>query len=296
MKNSLNNVYHNPVMLFESVNELNIRNNGTYLDLTFGGGSYSRIILSKLENGRLFSFDYDYHINKVSCMVKNNCFFFINSNFRFMKNFLARYSICSVDGIIVDFGLSSYQLDDFFRGFSFKFNFFLDMRMNRLEFITAKDILNNYTKIQLLNIFKKHSNLNDSILLVNSIILFRKYRPINTIFDLRLLLDKFIPKKYRFKYYSKIFQSIRMEVNDEISSIFRMIFESIDILKNKSKLVTISYHSREDNLIKNIINNNTKDRLKSIKNKKNIILSSNFELNTNKRSRSAKLRVIEKII
>ena len=297
--------YHIPVMLKESINGLNIKPDGIYVDLTFGGGGHSKFILQKLSsNGSLFAFDVDKDVIKNVEKIKNKSFHFIKSNFRFFRNHLKENGLNKVDGILADLGISSHQINSNQRGFTFKGDEKLDMRMNNdLEF-NASDLLNTYNKDQLINIFSKYGEIKNSKQLANSIVRLRRKKKIENTIDLIGIINPFSKKNREEKYYAKVFQAIRIEINDEINSLKDLLIQSKISLNKKGRLVVISYHSLEDRLVKNFINKGNfigeveKDFygnqirvFKSISKKP--IIPSKKEIIKNPRSRSAKLRIGE---
>ena len=297
--------YHIPVMLKESINGLNIKPDGIYVDLTFGGGGHSKFILQKLSsNGSLFAFDVDKDVIKNVEKIKNKSFHFIKSNFRFFRNHLKENGLRKVDGILADLGISSHQINSNQRGFTFKGDEKLDMRMNNdLEF-NAIDLLNTYNKDQLINIFSIYGEIKNSKQLANSIVRLRRKKKIEKTIDLIGIINPFSKKNREEKYYAKVFQAIRIEINDEINSLKDLLLQSKTSLNKKGRLVVISYHSLEDRLVKNFINKGNfigeveKDFygnqirvFKSISKKP--IIPSKKEIIKNPRSRSAKLRIGE---
>tara|TARA_Y100001970_G_scaffold34510_1_gene42744 strand:- start:5444 stop:6349 length:906 start_codon:yes stop_codon:yes gene_type:complete len=297
--------YHIPVMLKESINGLNIKPDGIYVDLTFGGGGHSKFILQKLSsNGSLFAFDVDKDVIKNVEKIKNKSFHFIKSNFRFFRNHLKENGLRKVDGILADLGISSHQINSNQRGFTFKGDEKLDMRMNNdLEF-NAIDLLNTYNKDQLINIFSIYGEIKNSKQLANSIVRLRRKKKIEKTIDLIGIINPFSKKNREEKYYAKVFQAIRIEINDEINSLKDLLLQSKISLNKKGRLVVISYHSLEDRLVKNFINKGNfigeveKDFygnqirvFKSISKKP--IIPSKKEIIKNPRSRSAKLRIGE---
>ena len=297
--------YHIPVMLKESINGLNIKPDGIYVDLTFGGGGHSKFILQKLSsNGSLFAFDVDKDVIKNLEKIKNKSFHFIKSNFRFFRNHLNENGLSKVDGILADLGISSHQINSNQRGFTFKGDEKLDMRMNNdLEF-NAIDLLNTYNKDQLINIFSIYGEIKNSKQLANSIVRLRRKKKIEKTIDLIGIINPFSKKNREEKYYAKVFQAIRIEINDEINSLKDLLLQSKISLNKKGRLVVISYHSLEDRLVKNFINKGNfigeveKDFygnqirvFKSISKKP--IIPSKKEIIKNPRSRSAKLRIGE---
>jgi 16S rRNA (cytosine1402-N4)-methyltransferase len=296
--------YHNPVLLSETINGLNINPSGTYVDATFGGGGHSREILGRLTTGRLIGMDQD--ITASSNIPQNNKFRFIHGNFRFITNYLRYYGISEVDGILADLGMSSHHIDNAGRGFSFRHDGNLDMRMNSYSSFTAEKIINDYAENELLRIFRSYGELLNSHKLVKAIV---KYRTDCRITRTRQFLDAIsacIPSKGRSKYLAKVFQSLRIEVNREIVNLRELLTHSIEVLKTGGRLVIISYHSIEDRMVKNFfrygnlegklhkdIYGNYKLLYKSITRKP--IVPADSEIEANNRARSARLRVAEKI-
>jgi len=298
--------YHVPVLLNESIKGLSIKPEGTYIDLTFGGGGHSKLILEKLNSkGKLFSFDTDMDAIKNNPISQDN-FELINSNFKFFDLYLKKKGIHEVDGILADLGISSYQIDNSERGFSYKGDYLLDMRMNNEMDLSAEDILNDYDKKDLQNILFNYGDIKNSRSIAENIVHFRSNKRIKKNSDLIEILNKIFDKKVSFKFLSKLYQAIRIEVNDEINSLKEMLKKTINHLKNKGRLVIISYHSIEDRLVKNFINksNFLPDYEKDLYGKKVEFfkrinkkpLTPTFEeVKENPRSRSAKLRIGEKI-
>ena len=299
--------YHIPVMLKECINGLNIKPDGTYVDLTFGGGGHSKSILNKLSlKGSLYSFDVDEDVLKNVDLIKNKSFHFIKANFRFFRNFLKLNGLEKVDGIIADLGVSSHQIDSDKRGFSFRGENFLDMRMNLNLTFSAIDLLNNYNLEKMVNVFSKYGEIRNSIQLANSIIKNRTKKKIKTNIDLINIIKSFANRNKENKYYSQVFQALRIEINDEINSLKDVLIQSPSSLNDNGRLVIISYHSLEDRLVKNFIKKgnflgqpekdlygNEKLFFKSI-NKKPIRPKLD-EIENNPRARSAKLRIGELI-
>ena len=297
--------YHVPVLLNESINGLSIKPEGTYIDLTFGGGGHSKSILEKLnDKGRLISFDIDSDALRLNRIVRKN-FEIIESNFKFFDLHIEERGIKKVDGIFADLGISSYQIDNLKRGFSYKGNTELDMRMNKRNQLCAKKIVNEYDKEKLENIFFEYGEISNNKKIVKKIIEYRKDKKIKYNSDFVNLLNEIFNKEISFKLLSRIFQAIRIEVNDEINIIKSLLIQSSKILKKGGRLVCISYHSLEDRLVKRFIQNGTfeSDAIsdiygnKELKFKKvgNLISPDEKEVRLNNRSRSAKLRVAEKI-
>jgi len=296
--------YHVPVLLKESIDGLHIKPHGTYVDLTFGGGGHSLEILKKLETGKLFGFDQDSDAKRN--IIDNQNFIFVNGNFKYFKNFLKYHKIEKVDGILADLGLSSHHIDEPKRGFSFRFDAKLDMRMNSEAKLTAFDVINTYQDEDLYRIFKEYGELKSVYTLVNSILSARKEREIETTFQLIEVIENSAPKHKEHRFYAQVFQAIRIEVNQEIDVLKKMLLQTKDILKPGGRLVVISYHSLEDRLVKNYMKSGNfegkqeKDNFGNITRyfkliNKKIIIPTDEENKVNTRARSAKLRIAEKI-
>ncbi|MBX3164176.1 MAG: 16S rRNA (cytosine(1402)-N(4))-methyltransferase RsmH [Bacteroidetes bacterium] len=302
----MSNAYHNPVLLQACIDNLNIQPNGVYVDLTFGGGGHSAHILKHLGNkGKLFAFDQDEDAHKNA--LKDPRFTLIPHNFRYLKNYLRLYGITKVNGILGDLGVSSHQFDEAERGFSIRFNAELDMRMNRQNPLTAKVIVNEYEPKQLLQLFKEYGEIHNAAKLVHNITEARAEKEISTTDDLKDVIKHCTPKFEEHKYLAKVFQALRIEVNQEMEALKECLTQCVEVLESGGRLVVISYHSLEDRLVKNIIKTgNTegkeeKDMIygRSEKVFKNLtskpILPTEEEIKNNTRARSAKLRVGEKI-
>ena len=292
--------YHNPVMVEEVLEGLNINPNGIYVDLTFGGGGHSKKILDKLNKGHLYAFDQDNDAENKAREINDTRFTFIKANAKYLKNFMLYYNIDKVNGIFADLGVSSHQIDTQERGFSTRFCADLDMRMNVNKKTTAKDILNNYPEKDLEKIFLEYGELYNYKQIVHLICEYRKRKRINTTSDLKnLLLENIkIPKRYEIKFLSQVFQALRIEVNDELNTLKVMLKAAYETLVKNGRLVVLSYHSLEDRIVKNFFksktlgdNNSTTKRFKILTPKP---LQPSFEeIESNSRSRSAKLRVAE---
>ena len=292
--------YHNPVMVEEVLEGLNINPNGIYVDLTFGGGGHSKKILDKLNKGHLYAFDQDNDTENKAREINDTRFTFIKANAKYLKNFMLYYNVNKVNGIFADLGVSSHQIDTQERGFSTRFCADLDMRMNVNKKTTAKDILNNYPEKDLEKIFLEYGELYNYKQIVHLICEYRKRKRINTTFDLKkLLLENIkIPKRYEIKFLSQVFQALRIEVNDELNTLKVMLKAAYETLVKNGRLVVLSYHSLEDRIVKNFFksktlgdNNSTTRRFKILTPKP---LQPSFEeIERNSRSRSAKLRVAE---
>lgn len=296
--------YHEAVLLKESIAGLRIDPNGTYVDVTFGGGGHSKSILEKLDKGTLFAFDQDTDAQKNS--IDDNRFVLINQNFRFMQKFLRLEGVLKVDGILADLGVSSYQFDTAERGFSIREEGELDMRMNTTQDLSAKQVVNQYELDDLCRIFREYGELKNAYSLAKSILSSRENREIVTTEDLKEAVKKHVPPHKSNKILAQLFQAIRIEVNDELKALKEMLLQSVDLLKEGGRLSVISYHSLEDRLVKNLIKSGNfkgeiekdfygvpKVILKAISKKP--ITASKEELESNPRSRSAKLRVSEKL-
>lgn len=299
-----NNVYHIPVLLKETVDGLNINPDGVYVDVTFGGGGHSREILSRLSlKGHLYSFDQDEDAEQN--IIQDKRFTFIRSNFRYIKNWMRYYGIEQVDGILADLGVSSHHFDAQERGFSFRFDAPLDMRMNQKAQRTAADILNEYSESQLADIFYLYGELRNARKIAATVVKNRANSPIKTTGDFMEIIKTFFEKDREKKELAKVFQALRIEVNQEMQALKEMLTASATILKPGGRLSVLTYHSLEDRMVKNLIKTgnvegrvekdffgNTNAPLKMINNK--VIMASEEEQASNPRSRSAKLRIAEK--
>lgn len=296
--------YHQPVMLQECLEGLNLQPDGIYVDVTFGGGGHSKEILKRLgENGKLFAFDLDddAQYNK----IEDKRFVLIQANFRHLKRFLRLHNITKVDGILADFGVSSHQIDAADRGFSIRYNADLDMRMQQTQMLTAKQVVNTYSAEQLQNILGFYGEVPNAKTLANAIVQEREVKDIETTMQLVDLCLNFSRGK-EHKYMAQVFQAIRIEVNDELNAIKDFLASALEILNVGGRLVTMSYHSLEDRLVKNFIKTGNvegdvqKDFYGKIAkyfkliNKKPIVATEE-EIKDNSRARSAKLRIAEKI-
>lgn len=292
--------YHKPVLLKESVDGLNIKPDGVYVDVTFGGGGHSKEILNRLgEDGKLFAFDQDDDALKNT--IDDPRFTLINENFRHIKSFLRLYGIKKVDGILADLGVSSHQFNEAERGFSTRFEAKLDMRMNQKDKISAYEIINFYDEKKLADILFQYGELRNSRAIAKQIVEAREEKKIETSFDLKEVLKRFLPKAKEHKILAQIFQAIRIEVNEEIKVLKEFLLQTIDLLEKGGKLSVISYHSLEDRLVKRVIQKGKfegeveKDFYgnTSLPFKKDgkFIVPSNNEIKENNRARSAKLRI-----
>ncbi len=295
--------YHIPVLLQESINGLDIKPNGNYIDLTFGGGGHSKEILKHLTNGHLYGVDQDE--DAIKNIPENPNFTFIKSNFKHIANFIDYYNVDGVDGILGDLGVSSHHFDEAERGFSIRFDGPLDMRMNQKSTLTAAKILNEYEEQQLADLFFQYGEIKNAKRLAAKICYRRQSAPINTINDFITIAKECTPPKVENKYFSKAFQAIRIEVNQELEVLKSALSASLEVLKPGGRLVVITYHSLEDRLVKNFFKTGNfdgkieKDFYGAINSpfniiNKKVIVPTGEELERNSRSRSAKLRIAEK--
>lgn len=305
MRVRMNN-YHTPVLLHACIDNLNINPNGVYVDLTFGGGGHSKAILNHLGNsGKLFAFDQD--LDAQQNTIADQRFKLLPYNFRYLKNYLRLNGITKVDGILGDLGVSSHQFNEASRGFSIRFDSELDMRMNQNDSLTAKEIINTYDEKRLTQLFKLYGEIDNAFKLTQLIVKTRTLKKIETTNELKEAIKNCTPKFEDHKYLAKVFQALRLEVNQELNALEECLTQCGDILKPNGRLVIISYHSLEDRLVKNIIKSgNTsgvqeKDIIYGTVKKvyRNLtskpILPTEEEIKINTRARSAKLRVAEKI-
>ena len=297
-------MYHNPVLLNESISGLKINPSGIYVDVTYGGGGHSHEILKNLNsNGKLIAFDQDQ--DAIENKSNDSRLNLINSNFKYLNNFLNYFKIVQIDGLLADFGISSHQIDKKNRGFSTRLNSDLDMRMNRNQKIDAKIIINDYDKDQLEYIFKNFGELKNYKKVTEKIISERTKKSINTTGDLKKILAPLVKVKDENKFLAQVFQSIRIEVNDELEVIRTLLNDSSKYIKKGGRLVCISYHSLEDRIVKKFIQNGgfNDEVVSDLYGNKNVIFKkvgkmitpSSEEIKLNNRSRSAKLRIAEKI-
>ena len=297
--------YHVPVMLSECMGGLSILPNGTYVDVTFGGGGHSREILSRLgSEGHLYSFDQDADAEKN--IIGDSRFTFVRSNFRYLKNFMQYHHVDGVDGLLADLGVSSHHFDDKDRGFSFRFEGALDMRMNTRAGKTAADIINTYSEEDLANVLYLYGELKNSRKLASVLVRARATKPLETITDLLELISPYTTREKEKKFLAQVFQALRIEVNDEMKALKEMLQQALSVLKPNGRLVVMTYHSLEDRLVKNFFKTgnfegkseqdfygNFKTPFALINNK--VIAPSEEEVGLNPRSRSAKLRIAAKL-
>ena len=292
--------YHNPVLLHESIDALAIKKDGVYVDVTFGGGGHSREILSRLgATGKLIAFDQDLDAKRNK--IDDNRFILIEENFRYIGRFLKFYGVKKVDGILADLGVSSHQFDEAERGFSIRFDGELDMRMNQSSKTSAKKIINTYTEEMLANILFMYGELRNARAIAHTIVEARTDGVIETSFQLRKLLQKYLPKAKEHKILAQIFQAIRIEVNEELEVLKEFLIQTPDLLTPEGRLSIISYHSLEDRLVKRFIRTGLfngepeKDFFGNINvplmKLGKLIIPNQEEVRKNNRARSAKLRV-----
>ena len=296
--------YHNPVLLNETVEGLNIKEDGVYVDVTFGGGGHSRKILESLgPNGRLIAFDQDKDV--LLNTIEDSRFLLINENFRYVKRFLRFHGIKSVDGILADFGVSSHQFDEADRGFSIRFNAQLDMRMNQQDVLSAHSLVNSYEEEDLKRVFWQYGELRTAPALARTIVAARAEKPIETTFELKAVLNKHLPNGRENKILAQIYQAIRIEVNQEIEVLKEFLLQTPELLSEGGRLSVISYHSLEDRLVKRFIRNGLfegepeKDVFGNfevpLKKVGGLIVPDAKEIKLNNRARSAKLRIAKKL-
>jgi len=297
-------MYHNPVLLAESVDGLNIKENGVYVDVTFGGGGHSKEILKRLgKEGKLYAFDQDE--DALANAIEDERFTLINENFRFLRQFLKFYGILKVDGILADFGVSSHQFNEAERGFSIRFNADLDMRMSKNNKLSAFEVINSYSQENLTKVFFEYGELRNAVAIAKTIVDLRVEAPIKTSDQLKAVLQRFLPKMKENKILAQIYQAVRIEVNQEIEVLKEFLLQTPEMLDKGGRLSLMSYHSLEDRLVKRFIRDGRfegeaeKDFYGNInvplKKVGGLIVPSAKEIAKNNRARSAKLRIAERI-
>lgn len=295
--------YHNPVLLHETVGGLNIKPDGVYVDVTFGGGGHSKEILNRLgPNGKLFAFDQDE--DALANAIDDSRFVLINENFRFIKRFLRFHNVRSVDGILADLGVSSHQFDVAERGFSTRFDAELDMRMSQKNDLNAYKVVNEYDDENLRRVFYDYGELKNAPAIARTIIEAREQNLIKNTEQLKVVLGRFLPAHKSHKILAQMYQAIRIEVNQEMDVLKEFLEQSLEILNPKGRLSVISYHSLEDRLVKRFMKNGMFDGEPErdffgnfsvpFKTIGKLIVPSNEEIHINNRARSAKLRIAEK--
>ena len=296
--------YHLPALLTESIAGLNLRPDGIYVDVTFGGGGHSRAILDQLTTGRLVAFDQD--TDAAANAFGDERFTLLNQNFRYLKNNLRYLGITAIDGLIADLGVSFHQFDQQERGFSFRSDAALDMRMNRQAPVKASDILRTYDEEKLADVFYLYGELTTSRRLAAAIVRARAAKPVVTVSDLAEALRGLVPPREENKFWARLFQSLRIEVNGELDALKEMLLQALQVMKPGGRMAVITYHSLEDRLVKNFFRTgsfegesekdfygNVSAPLKALNRK--VIVPSEDEIRSNSRARSARLRVAEKI-
>lgn len=297
-------MYHNPVLLKECIEGLKIKPDGTYVDATFGGGGHSKEILKRLENGKLFAFDQDE--DAIRNRIEDPRIIMINSNFRYIKNFLRFYKSVPVNGIIADLGISSHQIDEAERGFSIRSEGRLDMRMDRRHDLTAREIVNTYPENQLRRIFQDYGEVRNANQIARLIVSARKDNFFQTTADLKEVIETVSGKGRENKYMAQVFQALRIEVNKELESLKELLINGTRILQQGGRFVILSYHSLEDRIVKNFFRSGNSEGIIikdfygnvllpfKVINRKPIVPSAN-EIMRNSRARSARMRIAEKI-
>lgn len=299
--------YHIPVMLTECLEGLKIDPKGLYVDVTFGGGGHSMAVFNQLNGGKLFSFDQDADAVKNTAPFAGEGFQFVAANFRFIKKYLKLYGAKEVDGILADLGVSSHQLDERSRGFSFmEDSVMLDMRMNTSGGKTAADVLNTYSEADLHRIFGLYGEVKNAKTLAKAVVTSRFEKEFVTVGDLKKVAEKCAPKHREYKYFAQLFQALRIEVNEEMAALEELLVDGTEILKKGGRFVVMTYHSLEDRLVKSFFQKgkfkgevekdfygNEIKPLKTVNRKP--ILASEKEVKENVRARSAKLRIAEKL-
>jgi len=298
--------YHKPVMLDECIEALCIKPEGIYVDVTFGGGGHSMVILENLREGRLIAFDQDEDAKRQADNIQSRSFTFCQANFRYMRQYLKLSGVTQVDGILADLGISSHQIDSPDRGFSTRFEGPLDMRMDQKGNLTAANILNEYPESELHKIFGMYGELKNARTAAKAVITARTIKPLVSTMDLKAAMQLITPRGKENKYFAQVFQALRIEVNQEMKALEDFLHQCGEVIKPGGRLVVMSYHSLEDRMVKNYINTgkvfgelekdfygNPIKPFQAVNRKP--IDASEEEVNENKRARSAKLRVAEKI-
>jgi len=297
-------MYHNPVLLKECIEGLEIKENGIYVDATFGGGGHTEEIAKKLNNGKLIAFDQDK--DAINNKQESKNLKIIHANFRYMRKILNEQGVTKVDGILADLGVSSHQIDTPERGFSIRFNAALDMRMNKSSVTTAAEIVNTYPVARLQKMFSAYGEVTNAATLAHTIGDVRQHKKINTTSDLIIAIEGCVPRNGANKYLAQVFQALRIEVNQEIDSLKDLLRESKEVLNEGGRLVVISYHSLEDRLVKNYMRYGNFEGIpdKDVYGRdmcpfrpltKKPVEPTEQEIEQNSRARSAKLRIAERI-
>ena len=298
--------YHVPVMLKECIEGLEINPEGIYVDVTFGGGGHSKAILAKLTTGKLYGFDQDQDAKANADKLNHPNFTLIEANFRYLKKYLRLHGITQIDGILADLGISSHQINTPERGFSTRFDAELDMRMNQMGSVTAKNIINEYSEHDLHKIFGMYGEIKNAKSLAQQVVRARASKSLNTVYELKDAVRSLVKKGEENKYFAQMFQALRIDVNDELKTLEEMLIGTAEVLKPGGLLVVMSYHSLEDRLVKNFIQKgkfhgdvekdfygNVLKPLEAVN--KKLIEASEEEVAINNRARSAKLRIARKL-
>jgi 16S rRNA (cytosine1402-N4)-methyltransferase len=298
--------YHTPILLDACISGINIKAGGTYVDATFGGGGHAREILKRLTDGKVIGIDQDEDAEKEADRIDNKAFTFIPGNFRFIKKYLKMMEITGVDGILADLGVSSHQFDVGERGFSIREEGDLDMRMDRKMSLTAGKVVNSYNEKELARILYQYGEISNARSLASAIVSARINKPVKTTDEFVKIVRRYAPPRIENKYLARVFQAIRIEVNDELGALSEFLNQCPGLLKRQGRLAVISYHSLEDRMVKNLINygnidgtaekdiyGNVSRPLKPV-NKKPVVPSAG-ELESNSRAKSAKLRLAERV-
>lgn len=296
--------YHQPVLLQESIDGLAVKPGGIYVDATFGGGGHSKEILNRLGKGKLIAFDQDKDV--LENLPDDKRLIFVQHNFRFLKNFLRYYGIDKIDGLLADLGVSSHHFDVAHRGFSFRFDAAIDMRMNQNSEFSARELLNTYSEAELARVFFEYGELRNSRHIARQIVQYREQKAITDTRDFIEAVSDKMPRQYENQFLAQLYQAIRIEVNHEIDYLKELLEQSLECLNPGGRLVVISYHSLEDRLVKNFIRAGTfveeaefdlygsnKKVFRPVN--KKIIVPGESEIKLNNRARSAKLRIAEKL-
>ena len=301
----MENEYHEPVMLRECIEGLHIKPDGTYVDVTFGGGGHSRKILERLDDqGRLFAFDQD--PDALENRLTDPRFALIHQNFRFLKNNLKLHGVKEVDGILADLGISSHQINERERGFSTRYDARLDMRMDQVSDLDAQAIISSYSEEDMHRIFGMYGEIKNAKTLAQALVGARAQRPIATVEELKAAIERVVPRNKENKYYAQVFQALRIEVNRELEALEAFLLQTVSVLKPGGRLVIMSYHSLEDRLVKNFMATGKvrgeveKDFWGNVIKpfrviSKKVVMASPEEVALNNRARSAKLRIAEKL-
>jgi 16S rRNA (cytosine1402-N4)-methyltransferase len=298
--------YHVPVLLRDAVNGLNIKESGTYVDLTFGGGGHSCAVMERLgKSGKLYAFDQDFDAKTNAPHDKR--FVFVHGNFRYLQNFMDYFKETSIDGVLADLGVSSHHLDDEQRGFSYRFDSQLDMRMNQKAEKTAQFVINSYSKDQLTTVLADYGEIHNAYKLADGIVKIRNVKQICSVRDLLMTVKPFVDPRHEKKYLSQVFQALRIEVNDELQALHEVLQQAMQLLVTGGRIVVITYHSLEDRLVKNFFKAGNQEGVigqdlygnkvapLAVVNKK-VITPNGIELQHNPRARSAKLRIAQKLM